>query len=387
MAAPRPDHDPPAARRSPRPAPLRVKLVAMGLVALVCIGIDWTGGFILYQLGDYELRPGRVGAGTGIRVPSDQYHHGLRPATRASVHWGPLEYELVTNALGLTDAGEREIASRHDGRRILFVGDSYTEGVGYPWGQTWVGLIAERLAPRGVEVLNAAVVSYCPKLSYYKVRDLVEQVGLEIDELVVFIDVSDTPDELLYNDFVPVDPDPEDTWSGRFEIAPARPALPEYSLIYRTVRRMADRDPWDALRFTDRDTGERFDFTNERDGWTRSPRMRREWGDHGLASAAFYVDRLLALCERHGIEMAIGINPWPDDVRLRALDSPYRRFWLDFAADRGIRIDDLFPAFIPDDAAERARIADTEFIPDDMHVNEAGHRRFAEAWLAMRGES
>jgi hypothetical protein len=46
---------------------------------------------------------------------------------------------VFTDSLGFKDASRRAVPDR---RRILFIGDSFTEGVGLPYEQTFVGLFA-----------------------------------------------------------------------------------------------------------------------------------------------------------------------------------------------------------------------------------------------------
>jgi hypothetical protein len=44
------------------------------------------------------------------------------------------------------------------------MGDSFTEGISIGWDQAFVGIISNTLERQGIEVLNGAVVSYCPLL-------------------------------------------------------------------------------------------------------------------------------------------------------------------------------------------------------------------------------
>ena len=53
------------------------------------------------------------------------------------------------------------------------------------------------MSARGVEVLNAAVVSYSPVIHARKLRHLLVDLGLEVDEVVVLLDVSDTKNDAL----------------------------------------------------------------------------------------------------------------------------------------------------------------------------------------------
>lgn len=54
-------------------------------------------------------------------------------------------------------------------------------------------------------------------------------------------------------------------------------------------------------------------------------------------------------------------------------------FWERWAADHAVPFVNLFPAFITEDNPEA--IIGQYFIPCDMHLNEAGHQRFAQAFF------
>ena len=89
------------------------------------------------------------------------------------------------------------------------MGDSFVEGLGLDYDETFVGLVDSMLreGERAIETLNAGVVSYSPKLYYLKLKGLVDS-GLKIDQAIVFVDISDIQDEIVYEQFrprVPVD--------------------------------------------------------------------------------------------------------------------------------------------------------------------------------------
>ena len=75
------------------------------------------------------------------------------------------------------------------------IGDSFTEGVGIEFKNTFAGILQQRLAQNDIEVLNAAVSSYSPIIYFRKTQYLLETAGLEFEHLIVFIDLSDMEDE------------------------------------------------------------------------------------------------------------------------------------------------------------------------------------------------
>jgi lysophospholipase L1-like esterase len=292
----------------------------------------------------------------------------------------------VTNSLGFKDRAPRDVPLQSAGRRLMFIGDSFTEGIGVPWEDTWVGIVAGRLAEQDIDVLNAGVTSYCPKTAYYKTKALLA-AGLQVSHLIFFIDVSDMADELIFNDFRPASPDADDVWTDRYVKTPYRPAFHQFSLTYHTILRMRGRDPWRQTVFTDRQSGASFVFTNfisEREGWTRG--NQHEWLDAAQRSASYYVAKLAALCREHGIEFEIGIYPWPQEIEANETQSRYREFWLGFAAEHHIGCYDLHPVMLPPDPAARAAILAQDFIANDVHWNAAGHRLVAAEFLRQYRE-
>src|SRR5678809_1408704 len=95
----------------------------------------------------------------GMRIPSPIYHHDLGVRVNATVYW-PGRVPVFTNSLGFRDRSQREVPLKAPGRRVLFIGDSFTEGIGVAYEQSFVGRIEDELRPQGIDVLNAGCVSY-----------------------------------------------------------------------------------------------------------------------------------------------------------------------------------------------------------------------------------
>jgi lysophospholipase L1-like esterase len=366
-----------------KPVRWQVRLLAVAVVITLPFAVDWIAGFLTYHLGDYrDSNRGifRVNADpSGFRRKDPDYHHGLAAKRVTTDTWGKLRYPLFTNSLGFKDASARDVPLQAAGPRLMFIGDSFTEGLGFPYEQTWVGLVAKALSAQGVEVLNAGVSSYCPKTVYYKVKALLAS-GLRVSHIVFFIDVSDMQDELIFNDFVPANEDPDDAWTGRYVKTPHPPTFTQYSLLYRTYLKGQQRDPWKLTDFTEPHTGERFVYyPNERESWTRGPQPA--WLPAAEGSAAYYVAKLASLCAAHGIGFEIAIYPWPTEIQMADAQSRYRTFWQRFAAERHLGLYDLHDVFFPTDPALRQQTLAEDFIPGDVHWSAAGHQLVAAEWL------
>ncbi|MFY7788601.1 MAG: hypothetical protein ACOVQA_12095 [Thermoflexibacteraceae bacterium] len=127
------------------------------------------------------------------RMPHNYYHHTLQPKKVVQETWGDASYTLITNSLGFKDSDTTTILPTSNKRRIVFIGDSFTEGIGLPFEKTFVGKIRQTYQD-SLEILGAGCVSYSPKLCYYKIKYLLEKEKLQINYLFLFIDIYDIQD-------------------------------------------------------------------------------------------------------------------------------------------------------------------------------------------------
>lgn len=124
------------------------------------------------------------------------YHHGLAASHQEESVWRGRKFTTFTNRLGFRDARIRDVSLKKNRPRIIFMGDSNIYGVGLDWDQTIAGMLGQRFP--ALEILNAAVPSYCPTIEEAKLRYLMGLHGLETDIVILFLDVADIDDELSF---------------------------------------------------------------------------------------------------------------------------------------------------------------------------------------------
>lgn len=306
------------------------------------------------------------------------YHHDLAPDQNIIEKWGPLQYRLITNSWGFKDSFMRDIQPDSHKKRILFLGDSFTEGFGMPYEKTFVGMVDKRVDHEKYEILNAAVVSYSPKLYYYKTKYLLEYKHLKIDELFVFIDVSDIFNELEYEIF-----DPKDLHSNIFinVFDKISGFLENYSFLYNFSRYFfIQSQNKKKLSFLD------YVVKNKHNAnfWTLNETLFKEWGGKGVHLAEKHMQMLVDLCKTHGIKMTIAVYPYDSEIYYGNRDSKQIRIWRYFSESNRINFINYYPDFfdapflgIPNSKANPYYILSTYFIPGDPHWNENGHRLIA----------
>lgn len=327
-----------------------------------------------------------VASSNAVVTTAERLHHGLEPRIDRETNWGPIKYRLRTDSLGFKSREVRETPLTNHAYRIVFLGDSFTEGVGVPAEQTYAGVVETELAGpgRGIDVFNAGVQSYSPKLYFLKTVHCWENLGFRFNEAWVFIDVSDTADELIYSDFTPRGFARELPLlkEFKFERFQAEPKFFERSICYRTwMRLVCHRDPWRREVYRDTKGGSSFDYYGQCDEWVLDDRIYEAWGRRGLQSASHYMQQLAGFLRERGVRLGIAVYPRTNEVQARNRNSRQENFWRDFAQQQDLPFLDLYPSFISD--SPNATLAE-QFIKNDVHWNARGHETVARAWLEYR---
>lgn len=313
------------------------------------------------------------------RKQNPSYHHGLEPNHDFIETWGVLQYRLVTNSLGFKDSARRVVSPDTHKKRILFIGDSFTEGLGVPYDKTFVGLVDKRLDHEKYDVLNAGVVSYSPKIYYHKVKYLLEKVHLKINELYVFIDISDIFNELEYEIFEPQAPHD----FGYSDILGKMEEIGRHNSFMYNVARYYYTQSENASKLHSLDYVSKH--RDEAPFWTLRETAYREWGEKGVRLAELHMQKLVDLCRAHGIKMTVAVYPWQNEIIFGNRNSRQIRIWRDFAEANNIGFLNYYPDFFdaPFPGISPAKVKPSDiinryFIPGDIHWNETGHRLIAQ---------
>jgi lysophospholipase L1-like esterase len=332
-----------------------------------------------------------------FRIESEHYHHDLRANKQGQDLWGDSTYAMATNSLGFKDAVVREISLKADKKRILFIGDSFTEGIGLPYQQTFAGMFAAAVQD-SIEVLNAGCVSYSPKLYYLKTKYLIEKTKLRFDELFVFIDISDIQDETVYASFIEKDSltkraeQPKNQVIANKSIENKQTTDAKHSLF--SFLNFANLFPdfnnnsiiFYALysRFAPIDNSQKL-YYEERPNWTLNDSIYQKWGIKGVALAQENMKKLVVLCNQKQIKLTIAIYPWNQQVKQRDINSKQVQIWTQFAAQNQLQLINFFPHFINAESADYETFYKKYYITGDVHWNEAGNKFFADALLKYFG--
>src|SRR5882757_690421 len=110
------------------------------------------------------------------RIANAIYDHGFAADFDGYDVWGELRYRLITDNFGLKDASARNVPLKSAARRVLLIGDSFAEGIGMSFEDSFAGMLYRAGQQRSdrTEFLNAGVASYSPSIYYKKIKYLLE---------------------------------------------------------------------------------------------------------------------------------------------------------------------------------------------------------------------
>src|ERR1700686_2608899 len=211
---------------------LKRALVNTG-VFVYCLALFFAFDFAYSTLtqGEEKQRP--------ARIANSIYDHGFAANFDGYDVWGELRYRLITNSLGFKDASVRNVPLKSASRRILLIGDSFTEGIGMSFEDSFAGQLYRAGQERSdkIEFLNAGVASYSPSIYYKKIKYLLDS-GLQFDEVVLFSDTSDVTDEAT--SYFCIDDDPKyrahcTSSEGSVQPATVSPNKPVFLIDYFVV--------------------------------------------------------------------------------------------------------------------------------------------------------
>jgi hypothetical protein len=274
------------------------KVYYLVFIIFIVFILDYFIGTIFLHIKGIPINNGNgIGVQHYLYHHDKYFHHGLRPMINLNENWGGI-VDVSTNSLGFRDFYPKKIHAKTNKRRILFLGDSFTQGVGVPVEKTFYGLSSIIMESDSLEILNAACLSYSPKLYYLKLKYLLEIEKIDINDLYVFIDISDIQDELNYEDFEPgksIERIKNNNSGNQFlNFISQNSAI---SIIYHSINEKYF--PQEIMIKSEKITWGKY--YSQRDKWTHSDTIFKMWGENGANLALSNMNKLIDLCNQRNL--------------------------------------------------------------------------------------
>jgi hypothetical protein len=353
---------------------IRVFIIQFSSVFIVFFGSDF---FYTNYLGE------QVNEESVYRIQHDIYHHSLLPSFDGIVEWGGVPYRVCTDGNGFKSDCEN-VATSQTSFDVAFIGDSFTEAIGMPYEDSFVGMFAD--AYPGANVANLGVISYAPTVYRAKVEDLFKR-EYRFNHVIVFIDISDIQDEsIYYRDSSGYVRQATKTSGGGRPLAGIKNYVATnfslFTYAYRSIKQVLIGGPREASEDV---------FTRERSEWTYN-QFSNAYGDLGVAGslekAVLEMTLLYEFLERNGVSLSVGIFPWPAQISEMSRNNSDTNLqvdiWSDFCTNRCEYFVNMFSTYynlIENSSVDE--VYQTYFIQGDVHYNREGNRLIKQALLEL----
>ena len=327
----------------------------------------------------------------GLRIPDPLFHHGIKPSSQGVDIFGPYSAPYFSNSLGLRDAEIRNVPLVGEIPRILFIGDSFTESGPIPWEKTFVGRVASGLKPKGIEVLNAGVSSYCPTTERVKLRYLLRTQGLKVDRVVLCLDISDLKDEFYYEEGA--DGKVQQVAYGPFREKAKKLQRADAICDWLETRVEKNFVILGAIIRNSRLTWRRHASSTGVVEYDAIPEWAYNWPDYrgpyeglvekGLARTKSEMTLLAQELKKLGVPLTLVVYPWPQQVKAGTRPSRCETEWSRWAQENNAQFVSLFPVFVNKEPG--SQVIAKYYWKNDAHWNEEGHRLVADALLRPEG--
>ena len=334
------------------------------------------------------------------RVYDPIFHHSFAPSIGDTItQWGAkLHHNICTNEYGfISQCG----AKKEEFYDIIFIGDSFTEGVGYKYEDTFVGLIQNKLK---LPTANMAVKSYSTKIYLSKTKYFLDK-GVTFKHLVVFIDISDLIDDsndyILTKNFIIKDK----KLGKRIEtfINVNFPLL-DYFVFYlkneniiknfnfvKSIKKYLSKNKEIILNNSGNVISD-----NKAQEWQLRSDLRSQWTysktnqikgydlpiDVAINEQVKTMTQLYELLKKNNIKLSIAVYPWPQTILYDKRENLMKTTWENFCINKCANFINTFPLFMNGgDQISKRKIIDKYYIENDFHFNLEGNKLIADYFI------
>ena len=350
-------------------------LVHAGLI-VYCVALLLAFDFVysLVSGGEEKQRP--------PRIANPIYDHGLAANFDGYDSWGGIRYRLFTDNLGFKDFSVRDVPLKSSSHRVLLIGDSFAEGIGMSFEDSFAGMLylAGQQRNQKIEFLNAGVASYSPVIYYKKIQFLLNS-GLQFDEVVLFSDPSDVMDEAT--SYFCIDDDPKyrahcSSAEGSAQKVAAPPKKPDFLVDHFVVTNRTVLYIKRSIQALLGNQRKKIDTDHGRTGWTVAgldvgDTYQPLGVDGGIARSLQNMAALADLLAARNIPLTIVVYPWAQQIAQGDRDSRQISLWREFCQGRCKAFINLFPPFFAAADADKDWYEHL-FILGDDHYSAAGNR-------------
>ncbi len=293
------------------------------------------------------------------RIKNDFYHHTLKPNIKTKSTWGKEEYNTCTDKNGFRQHCEITNNKKKD---IILIGDSFVEGIGLDYNQTFAGMLSKKLDHR---IYNMGVSSYSPVIYKNKIFHFIEK-GLAVKDVIVFIDISDIDDEA--NNYIECEKKvcsktPIET-NLKKNFKKNQKNFPIYELLKLSIIKIKRTIKPKIYIY-------RKDFV--RSNWTFIEESKNI--KLGIKNSIYHMNELYKYLNNKNISLSVAVYPHPGQIIHDIKKSKQVEIWNDFCSNKCKYFINYFPTFFDElDHIKPKKLIKKYYIKNDIHFNYSGNK-------------
>ena len=267
---------------------------------------------------------------------------------------------------------------------LSFIGDSFVEGVGLPYKDTFVGIYEENSKK---SVANLGVTSYGTKIYLSKIDFLLKN-NYHFDHVVVFIDVSDLYDDgtfyLLNEDLSVWEKNAKKKSLKRRKFLRYNFPLTNYYMYVIKMNNRINREvpPLKSLKpiYTKK--------ANLKAEWTYSSQDNIDGYTDPISKTKMEmiknIEKLYILLKKNNIKMSLAVYPWPQTLESDTVNSQHVKMWEDFCLNKCEKFINFFPFFFNEKKrSSHLNVLKEFYFWNDVHFNKKGNILLGERLIEL----
>ncbi len=319
---------------------------------------------------------------------NEVYHHELKKNFN-SFSFNKKKEKIFTDKNGLIKLQNTDTDYSNYNNNYVFLGDSFTQGAGVNYDQSYAGILSQKFLKKGVNIINLSAVSYSPIIYYKKTDFFIKNKGLKFSKMFLFLDVSDPYDDLyrykLENEVVVTRKKRKNYLTEKLnldylhnikQLISKNTTIIYYSLnfFYDLIFPKSKKEKEFSKKYG-------FIINHQANLWTHDSDYFDKEGKKGITLSKKYLTELKKILDEHNVELTIIVYPWPGQIYRNEHSSLHAQIWKDWSSENDIKFINLFPIFFEEKERsinDRLKFIDKVYLPRNMHFNTLGHKLVAD---------
>ena len=252
-------------------------------------------------------------------------------------NYGYKNYQLCTNNLGAIDSCDTQNLNINK-IDYLFIGDSFVEGLGVQFKDTFFGLLKERNPDNSF--LNLGVSGYSPSIYYSKLKFFYEQ-GFNFSEVFVFLDTSDIFDEIYrYKEnekneitFLLTNDEINNLLDGKKKIIKDfHTNFPGSFFLLNSIIKLLPSFNYLQNYYLELMTNHTFgEWVNGENNLYSKKKI-----NDFLKKNSLFVEKMIKMANENKSKITFVLYPWPGQLNEGGLENRYNQYWTVFFDNKNI---------------------------------------------------